>query len=197
MADFDKELETIKELLTKAYEDGRKFGKKECIQESFDRGEVYRHKRRENNGTSFEVGDKVRTTTNYDWDGVKVFDSGTVGTIISKHLSDKYRIMIYEVKRENGFSTFLYGAADLELVKPAEVPVKIGSIVKIVKEYNDYNPGNHLFDKGTLAVVTDIREDRPEHSTNGNYKYRIENTNDTFFYDRDGFEVVEKIEENE
>ena len=199
MADFDKELGTIKELLTKAYEDGRERGKREGYEKSYNEGAAYRHKRRENNGVSFEVGDKVRTTTNYDWDGVKVFDNGTVGTIISKHLSNKYGIMIYEVKRENGFNTFLYGAADLELVTSVEDKApSVGSIVKIVKEYNDYNPSCHLFDKGTLAVIIDVREDRAEHSTDGNYKYVIQTPdNIVFFYDRDGFEVVTKVEENE
>lgn len=199
MADFTKELDTMKELLTDAYNKGYEAGHREIRQKAYNEGAAHRHKRRENNGTSFEVGDKVRTTTNYDWDGVKVFDSGTVGTIISKHLSDKYGIMIYKVRRENGFSTFLYGAADLELVTSAEdkAPVRVGSIVKIVKEYNDYNPSCHLFDKGTLAVVTGVREDRPERSTDGNYKYVIQTPdNIVFFYDRDGFEVIEKVEED-
>jgi hypothetical protein len=196
MADFDKELETIKELLTKTYEDGYERGKREGRQESFDRGEVHRHKKLEEKGTSFNVGDKVCTTANYDWAGCKVFACGTVGTIVEKHMSKIYNIMLYEVKSEDELQTYLYGAADLELVEPAEVPVKIGSIVKIVKEYNDYNPSCHLFSKGTLGIVTDIREDRQEHSTNGSYKYRIENTNDIFFYDRDGFEVITRVEED-
>lgn len=193
MVDFDKELETIKELLTKAYECGKKEGR----QESFDRGEVHRHKRLEEKGMSFNVGDKVCTTANYDWAGNKVFVCGTVGTIIEKHMSKIYDIMLYEVESEDELQTYLYGAADLELVEPAEVPVKIGSIVKIVKEYNDYNPSCHLFDKGTLGIVTGVREDRPEHSTDGNYKYIIQTPdNIVFFCDRDGFEVIEKVEED-
>lgn len=195
MVDFDKELDTIKDLLTKAYECGKKKGR----QESFDRGEVHRHKKLEEKGLSFNVGDTVCTTTNYDWEGNKVFACGTVGTIVEKHMSKIHNIMLYEVKSEDGLNTYLYGAADLELVEPAKVsaPVRVGSIVKIIKEYNDYNPSCHLFDKGTLAVVTDVREDRPERSTDGNYKYRIQTPDKmVFFYDRDGFEVIEKIEED-
>lgn len=199
MADFDKELDTIRDLLTKAYEDGRKCGKRESSSDAFIEGEAHRHKKLEEKGLSFNVGDTVCTTTNYDWEGIKVFTCGTIGTIIKKHKSIIYDIMLYEVKSEDGLNTYLYGAADLELVEPAKAsaPVRVGSIVKIVKEYNDHNPSCHLFDKGTLAVVTDVREDRPEHSTDGNYKYVIKTPDGIiFFYDRDGFEVIEKIEEN-
>jgi len=198
MADFDKELETIKELLTKVYENGCKFGKRESRQESFNRGEAYRHKKLEEEGAAFNVGDKVCTTTSYDWEGIKVFNVGTVGTIVERHKSEKYDIMLYNVEADDGgrISTYLYGAADLELVKPVKAPVKVGSIVKIVKEYNDYNPSCHLFDKGTLGVIINIDERLPEKSTDGRYKYSIEVDGMTFFYDRDGFEVITRIEED-
>lgn len=199
MADFDKELDTIRDLLTKAYEDGRKRGKRESSSDAFIEGEAHRHKKLEEKGLSFNVGDTVCTTTNYDWEGIKVFTCGTIGTIIKKHKSSIYDIMLYEVKSEDGLNTYLYGAADLELVEPAKAsaPVRVGSIVKIVKEYNDYNPSTKLFSKGTLGVIIEIREELPEKSTNGRYKYTIQTPDGiVFYYDRDGFEVIEKIEEN-
>ena len=199
MADFSKEFESIKELLTDVFNKGVECGKREGHQKAFDRGQAYRHKRLEEKGLSFNVGDTVCTTVDYDWAGAKVFACGTVGTIVEKHMSKLYNIMLYEVKSEDGLNSYLYGAADLELVKPAETkaPVKVGSIVKIVKEYNDYNLDCHLFDKGTLAVITGIKNYCPEHSTDGTYKYTIQTPDGiTFYYDRDGFEVVTRVEED-
>lgn len=194
MADFTKELESIEELLTKVYNNGRKFGRKELDQEAFNRGEAYRHKKLEEEGVIFNVGDKVRTTTSYDWEGIKVFNVGTVGTIVERHKSEIYNIMLYDVEADD--DKYLYGAADLELVTPTEEkPVKVGSIVKIVKEYNDYNPSIHLFEKGTLGIVTHIKESCPEKGK-GTYKYKIEADGISYAYDRDGFEVITRIEED-
>jgi hypothetical protein len=196
MADFSKELETINELLTKAYNNGRERGR-EDYHKSFNMGQAYRHKKLEEKGVFFDVGDRVRTLTFIDWDGISVFPCGTVGTIIEKHKSDTYGVMLYTIKSDGyEYTTYLYGAADLELVTPTEEkPVKVGSIVKIVKEYNDYCPSIHLFSKGTLGVITHIKEDCPEKGE-GTYKYKIEANGVVYAYDRDGFEVVTRIEED-
>jgi len=209
MEDFTKEITTclevemdnIKHLLEDVYNKGKRDGSKgktEACAEAFHQGEVYRHKKLEEKGVSFDVGDEVRTTTDYDWEGIKVFTCGTVGTIIERHKSDIYGIMLYTVKSEDKdrCNEYLYGVADLELVESAKVPVKVGSIVKIVKEYNDFNPTFSLFSKGTLGVVTYINESCQEKSNEGNYKYEITADGKSYYYDRDGFEVVTRVEED-
>lgn len=195
MASFSKELKTIEELLTDAYNKGLEDGSKRCDCESFAKGEVYRHKRLEDKGVFFEVGDIVCTTASFDWEGIRVFPSGTVGTIVEKHQSEIYNIMLYKVEKEGSVMTYLYGAADIDFVAHKSDEPKVGSIVKIVKEYNDYNLDTHLFSKGTLGVIASIKEDCPEKSTDGRYKYEIKNHENTFYYDRDGFEVVTKMKE--
>jgi hypothetical protein len=200
MADFSKELEYIKELLEEAYNKGYIKGEREGEREgrkAFKEGKIYRHKKLEEKGVFFNVGDRVRTLTFIDWEGISVFPCGTVGTIIERHKSDTYGVMLYTIKADDyDYTTYLYGAADLELVESAKVPVKVGSIVKIVKEYNDYNPFMHLFDKGRLGVIVSIGEDLPEKSTNGIYKYGVKVDGTIFSLDRDCFEVVTRIEED-